>query len=196
MTTGLSTTPLSERLAERRKRQLDELDELTQRELKEHERDLKRLLSDARTTTVSAINSQNERLSASLNEAEQRQQQQAKQIEQRLAMAVVQAERLSRVGGIRSWTRPAAITLAVMLTISALVGSGILLTDRLIESRLVRLETLNTEIERAEALPRLPQGVAVRTLNDGHTYLTGIDSKTAWVGTLNDDTPVIRLTTE
>jgi len=187
---------LSERLAERRKRQLDELDELTQRELKEHERDLKRLLSDARTTTVSAINSQNERLSASLNEAEQRQQQQAKQIEQRLAMAVVQAERLSRVGGIRSWTRPAAITLAVMLTISALVGSGILLTDRLIESRLVRLETLNTEIERAEALPRLPQGVAVRTLNDGHTYLTGIDPNTAWVGTLNDDTPVIRLTTE
>lgn len=185
---------LNERLAERRAKQLDEMDELTQRQLREHESGLRRLLSDVQRTTESAIQSQSERLNKALNDVEERRGRQIENIEARLAKAADQAERLSQIGGLRSWARPVAITVAVMLTVGAVTAGGLLTADRLIDSKVARLEALNTEIERAQAMPRLPQGVEVRTLNDGQTYLTGIDPETAWVGTLNDDTPVIRLT--
>lgn len=196
MTTGLPTKPLSEKLAERRAQQLAEMDSVTQTQLSEHENALKQQLAAARHTTESAINDLNHSLSKQLNSVVAGQREQIEQIEKRLATAVAQAERLSRAGGLRSWTRPAAITVAVMLTVSALVGSGLLLTDWQINKRIQHLQTLNTEIQRAENLPRLPPGVEIREI-DGHTYLVGVDSNTAWTGTWGegaDQRPVLRLT--
>ena len=190
MTTGLSTKPLSEKLAERRAQQLAEMDSVTQTQLSEHENALKQQLAAARHTTESAINDLNHSLSKQLNSVVAGQREQIEQIEKRLATAVAQAERLSRAGGLRSWTRPAAITVAVMLTVSALVGSGILLTDWQINKRIQRLQTLSAEIQRAEELPRLGDHLEIRTI-EGEPYLVG----EAWTGTINDrQTPVIRLT--
>ena len=215
MTTGPSSKPLSEKLAERRKEQLAELDSATQQQLSEHEDALQQQLSAVRRTTESAIHDQAQRLSgalsevegrqmrrlssweAALNESEGRQREKIEGIEQRLSTAATQAERLSRIGGVRSWTRPAAITAAVMLAVGGVTASGLHLVDRLIDSRLERLSVLKEEIQRAAKAPRLPEGVEIRTLNDGHTYLAGIDSDHAWKGTTdNGQTPVIRLTTE
>ena len=117
MTTGPSKVNLNERLAERRAKQLDEMDELTQRQLREHESGLRRLLSDVQRTTESAIQSQSERLNKALNDVEERRGRQIENIEARLAKAADQAERLSQIGGLRSWARPVAITVAVMLTV-------------------------------------------------------------------------------
>lgn len=195
MTTGPLSKTLSERIAERRQQQLGEVERVTQRLLSEHENVLQQQLSDARRTTEDAIHAQSERLSAVLSESETQQRQQIEGIEQRLASAAAQAERLAQIGGIRSWTRPLAIALAVMVAVGVVTTSGLLLTDRLIDQRVERLTTLRQEIQRAEALPRLPQGVDIREI-EGHTYLMGIDPASAWVGTLNDDTPVIRLTQE
>ena len=195
MTTGPSKASLSERLAERRKKQLDQLDELTQRLLSEHESGLRRLLSDAQSTTASAIHRQNERLSTTLNETEQRQRQQIESIEKRLSAAADQAERLNKIGGIRSWTRPMAITMAVMLAVGGVTAGGLAVADRVFDSRLARLSALNTEIERAESQPRLPEGVEIRTLSDGESYLVGVDPNKAFTGTINDgQTPIISLT--
>ncbi|SDO41735.1 hypothetical protein [Vreelandella arcis] len=194
MTTGPSNKPLSEQLAERREKQLAELDELTQRLLSEHESGLRRLLSDAQSTTASAIHRQNEHLSTTLNETEQRQRQQIESIEQRLSAAADQAERLNKTGGMRSWTRPVAITVAVMLAVGGVTAGGLAVADRVIDSRLARLSALNTEIERAESQPRLPEGVEIRTI-EGESYLVGVDPKKALTGTINDgQTPVIGLT--
>lgn len=193
MTTGPSNTPLSERLAERRQKQLAELDDVTQRQLQEHESALKQQFDGVRRTTTNAISAHSQSLIDSLSQAEMRQRQHLEAIEKRLATASAQAERLSRVGGLRSWTRPAAITVSVMLTVAGVTAGGLHLTDRLIDSRWERLSVLNHEIQRAESLPRLPQGVDIRQI-EGHTYLTGIDPSNAWSGKLSDDTPVIRLT--
>lgn len=114
-------------------------------------------------------------------------------IEQRLSTAATQAERLSRVGGLRSWTRPLAITVSVMVAVAGITAGGLHLTDRLIDLRWERLSALNQEIQRAESLPRLPQGVEIREIQGG-TYLVGIDPDEAWVGILRDGTPVIELT--
>jgi hypothetical protein len=198
VTTGPSTKPLSEKLAERRAEQLAEMDSVTQTQLTEHENALRQQLAAARHTTESAINDLTQSLSKQLNSVTAGQREQIEKIEKRLATAAAQAERLSQVGGLRSWTRPAAITVAVMLTVSALVGSGILLTDWQINQRIQRLQTLNVEIQRAENQPRLPQGVEIRTIN-GQTYLVGIDAQQAWVGSVGEGAekqPVIRLTEE
>ncbi|WP_262488976.1 hypothetical protein [Halomonas sp. ANAO-440] len=218
MTTGPSSKPLSERLAERRQQQLAELDDVTQRQLSEHEKGLKQQLNDARRTTESAISDETQRLRTTLSEAlgqierqqtrrlsgwetalsdsEARQRQQIEGIEQRLSDAALQAERLSRIGGLRSWTRPAAITAAVMLAVGSVTAGGLHLADRLIDSRMDRLAVLNQEIQRAEeAAPRLPPSVEIRTIQ-GETYLVGIDPDEAWVGSLQDGTPVIQLTRE
>ena len=190
MTTGLSTKPLSEKLAERRAQQLAEMDSVTQTQLSEHENALKQQLAAARHTTESAINDLNHSLSKQLNSVVAGQREQIEQIEKRLATAVAQAERLSRAGGLRSWTRPAAITVAVMLTVSALVGSGILLTDWQINKRIQHLQTLNAEIQRAESMPRLGDHLEIRTIQ-GATYLVG----EAWIGKMEDDgTQVVELT--
>lgn len=197
MTTGVSNKPLSERLAERRKKQMDELDDVTQRQLSEHESALRRQLSDVRLTTETAIRKQSEKTTSALNEFRQQHQQQIQDIEEHLAKAANQAERLGRAGDIQSWIRPLSITLSVMLTVGAITSGGLLLTDRLIDNRLERLAMLHREILRVEQLPRLPQGVEIRTLNDGSTYLLGVDPDTMWAGTINDgQTPVIRLTKE
>ena len=192
--TGPSTTPLSEKLAERRQKQLDELDDVTQRLLSEHESDFRQQLSDARRTTESAIRAHSEHLATALSEVETRQTRQIQDLEQRLASAAEQAERLSRVGGLRSWTRPLAISVAVMIGIVGVAASGLLLTDRLIASRIERLATLKEDIQRAKEKPRLPQGVEIRTIQ-GESYLVGVDPDTAFIGTTNDgQTPVIGLT--
>lgn len=195
MTTGPSNTSLSERLAERRQQQLDVLEKSTQELLNEHESALRALLSDVRRTTEAAIRDQSQRVLLALSEAEKRQNQQIKAIEQHLASAANQAERLSQIGNIRSWTRPLAITLAVTLAVGTVTSGGLLLTDRLIDSRLERLATLRQGIQRAEQAPKLPQGVAIRAIK-GHTYLMGIDPKEAWTGSMDNGTSVIRLTTE
>lgn len=196
MTTGPSTKPLSEKLAERRAQQLAEMDNVTQAQLTEHENALKEQLAAARHTTESAINDLTHSLSKQLNSVTAGQREQIEQIEKRLATAAAQAERLSQVGGLRSWTRPAAITVAVMLTVSALVGSGILLTDWQINKRIQHLQTLNAEIQRAENQPRLPQGVEIHSIA-GESYLVGVDPDKAFTGTINDgQTPVIGLTRE
>lgn len=189
MTTGPSTKPLSEKLAERRAQQLAEMDSVTQTQLSEHENALKQQLAAARHTTESAINDLNHSLSKQLNSVVAGQREQIEQIEKRLATAAAQAERLSRAGGLRSWTRPAAITVAVMLTVSALVGSGILLTDWQINKRIQHLQTLNAEIQRAESMPRLGDHLEIRTIQ-GATYLVG----EAWIGNMEDGTPVVELT--
>lgn len=190
MTTGLSTKPLSEKLAERRAQQLAEMDSVTQTQLSEHENALEQQLAAARHTTESAINDLNHSLSKQLNSVVAGQREQIEQIEKRLATAVAQAERLSRAGGLRSWTRPAAITVAVMLTVSALVGSGLLLTDWQINKRIQHLQTLNAEIQRAESMPRLGDHLEIRTIQ-GATYLVG----EAWIGNMEDDgTQVVELT--
>ena len=189
MTTGLSTKPLSEKLAERRAQQLAEMDSVTQTQLAEHENALKQQLAAARHTTESAINDLNHSLSKQLNSVVTGQREQIEQIEKRLATAVAQTERLSRAGGLRSWTRPAAITVAVMLTVSALVGSGILLTDWQINKRIQHLQTLNAEIQRAESMPRLGDHLEIRTIQ-GATYLVG----EAWIGNMEDGTQVVELT--
>lgn len=213
--TGPSNTPLSEKLAERRQQQLAELDDVTQRQLSEHESGLRQQLSDVRRTTEAAISDETQRLRAMLSEAlgqierqqtrrlsgwetalsesEARQRQQIEGIEQRLSEAAIQAERLSRIGGLRSWTRPAAITAAVMLAVGSVTAGGLHLADRLIDSHMERLSVLNEEIQRAEQVPRLPRDVEIREIQGG-TYLVGIDPDTAWVGTLRDGTPVIALT--
>lgn len=194
MTTGASSNSLIENLAERREKQLAELDELTHRLLSEHESGLRRLLSDAQSTTASAIHRQNERLSTTLNETEQRQRQQIESIEKRLSAAADQAERLNKIGGMRSWTRPMAITVAVMLAVGGVTAGGLAVADRVIDSRLARLSALNTEIERAKTMPRLPEGVEIRTI-EGESYLMGVDPNKAFTGTINDgQTPVIGLT--
>lgn len=188
--TGPSTKPLSEKLAERRAQQLAEMDSVTQTQLSEHENALRQQLAAARHTTESAINDLNHSLSKQLNSVMTGQREQIEQIEKRLATAVAQAERLSRAGGLRSWTRPAAITVAVMLTVSALVGSGILLTDWQINKRIQHLQTLNAEIQRAESMPRLGDHLEIRTIQ-GATYLVG----EAWIGNMEDDgTQVVELT--
>lgn len=190
MMTGQSTKPLSEKLAERRAQQLAEMDSVTQTQLSEHENALRQQLAAARHTTESAINDLNHSLSKQLNSVMTGQREQIEQIEKRLATAVAQAERLSRAGGLRSWTRPAAITVAVMLTVSALVGSGILLTDWQINKRIQHLQTLNAEIQRAESMPRLGDHLEIRTIQ-GATYLVG----EAWIGNMEDDgAQVVELT--
>lgn len=178
---------MSERLAERRKKLLGELEGVTQRQLDEHASALQQLLNDARRTTESAIRAQSQHLTAALSDAEMQQRQQLEAIEQRLATAATQAERLSRVGGLRSWTRPLAITLAVMLAVGGTAAGGLLLTDRLIDSRLERLAGL------------LPQGVEIREI-DGQTYLVGIrvrqgseERRAGWAG-LWRGRPVVQLT--
>lgn len=192
--TGPSTTPLSERLAARRAQQMGELDDVTQRLLSEHESALQQQLSDARRTTENAIRAHSEHLATALSEVETRQTRQIENLEHQLASAAAQAERLSRVGGLRSWTRPLTITVAVMIGIGGVTAGGLLLTDRLIDSRIQTLMTLRDEIQRAESLPRLPQGVEVRTIQ-GESYLVGVDPNQAFTGTINDgQTPVIGLT--
>lgn len=201
MTTGPSNTPLSERLAERKAQQLGALEQSTQELLNEHESALQQLLNDARRTTENAIREQSLQLDTALNNAAAQQRQQLESIEQRLSTAAAQAERLSRAGGLRSWTRHLAITVAVTLGvtmgISVAVGGGLKLTDRLIASRWEELATLKQEIQSAEQAPRLPQGVKIQALSDGRPYLIGVDPDTAWAGTINNgQTPVIRLTEE
>lgn len=197
MTTGPSTKPLSERLAERRQRLLDETDSVTQQQLNEHASALQQQLSDARRTTEAAIDEMSRSTSAQLTAFMTEQRRQIEQIEHQLSTAASQAERLSRVGGLRSWTRPLAITLAAMLAVGVVTAGGLKLTDRLIDNRWQTLATLNDEIERAKQVPRLPQGVEIQTLSDGQPYLIGIDPKAAWHGTINDGkTPVIRLGSE
>lgn len=192
--TGPSTKPLSERLAARRAQQMGELDDVTQKLLSEHESALQQQLSDARRTTENAIRAHSEHLATTLSEVETRQTRQIENLEHQLASAAKQAERLSRVGGLRSWTRPLAITVAVMIGIGGVTAGGLLLTDRLIDSRIQTLMTLRDEIQRAENLPRLPQGVEIRTIQ-GESYLVGIDPDTTFTGTINDgQTPVIGLT--
>lgn len=192
--TGPSTTPLSERLAERRAQQMGELDDVTQRLLSEHESALQQQLSDARRTTENAIRAHSEHLATALSEVEMWQTRQIENLEHQLASAAAQAERLSRVGGLRSWTRPLAITVAVMIGIGGVTAGGLLLADRLIDSRIQTLMTLRDEIQRAESLPRLPQGVEIRTIQ-GESYLVGVDPNQAFTGTINDgQTPVIGLT--
>lgn len=192
--TGPSTTPLSERLAARRAQQMGELDDVTQKLLSEHESALQQQLSDARRTTENAIRAHSEHLATALSEVETRQTGQIENLEHQLASAAAQAERLSRVGGLRSWTRSLAITVAVMIGIGGVTAGGLLLTDRLIDSRIQTLMTLRDEIQRAENLPRLPQGVEIRTIQ-GESYLVGIDPDTTFTGTINDgQTPVIGLT--
>lgn len=192
--TGPSNTPLSERLAERKAQQLGALEQSTQELLKEHESALQQLLNDARRTTENAIREQSHQLDTALNNAAAQQRQQLESIEQRLSTAAAQAERLSRAGGIRSWTRPLAITTAVMLAVGGVTAGGLLLTDRLIDSRLERLAVLKEEIQRAEEAPKLlPQGVDIREI-EGGIYLVGIDPRTAWTGSLQNGTPVIELT--
>lgn len=194
MTTGGSNKPLSERLAERRAQQMGELDDATQKLLSEHESALQQQLSDARRTTENAIRAHSEHLATTLSEVETRQTRQIENLEHQLASAAKQAERLSRVGGLRSWTRPLAITVAVMIGIGGVTAGGLLLTDRLIDSRIQTLMTLRDEIQRAENLPRLPQGVEIRTIQ-GESYLVGVDPETTFTGTINDgQTPVIGLT--
>jgi len=196
--TGLSNTPLSERLAERKAQQLGALEQSTQELLKEHENALQQLLNDARCTTENAIRGQSRRLDTALSNAAAQQRQQLEAIEQRLSIAATQAERLSRAGGIRSWTRHWAVTVAVTLGatvgISVAVGGGLQLTDRLIDSRLGRLAMLQEEIQRAEQMPKLlPQGVEIREIQGG-TYLVGVDPREAWTGSLQNGMPVIELT--
>jgi len=191
VTIGPSNKPLSERLAERREKQLAELDELTQGLLSEHESGLRRLLSDAQSTIASAIHSQNERLISALSTAEKQQTQQIESIEKKLSTAAAQAERLSRLGGLRSWTRTMAITVAVMLAAGGVTAGGLAIADRLIDSRLQRLATLKQEIQQAESMPRLGDHLEVRTI-DGATYLIG----ETWTGNMSDGQPVIRLTQE
>ncbi len=192
--TGPLTTPLSERLAERRTQQMGEVDKLTQKLLREHESAFQQQLTAARRTTESAINAHSQHLNSALSEVETRQTRQIQTLEQRLASAAAQAERLSRAGGLRSWMRPLAITCAVMIGVSAATAGGLLLADRMIDSRIERLATLKQQIERAERLPRLPAGVGLHTAG-GHTYLTGVDPSQAFIGTINDgQTPVIGLT--
>lgn len=189
MTTGPSTKPLSEKLAERRAQQLAEMDSVTQAQLIEHENALKQQLAAARHTTESAISDLNHSLSKQLNSVVAGQREQIEQINKRLATAAAQAERLSQVGGLRSWTRPAAITVAVMLAVGGMTASGIAIADRLIDSRLQRLATLQQEIQRIEQMPRLGDHLEVITI-DGATYLVG----EAWKGNMEDGTPVIELT--
>lgn len=189
MTTGPSTKPLSEKLAERRAQQLAEMDSVTQTQLSEHENALKQQLAAARHTTESAINDLNQNLSKQLNSVVAGQREQIEQINKRLATAAAQAERLSQVGGLRSWMRPAAITVAVMLAVGGMTASGIAIADRLIDSRLQRLATLQQEIQRIEQMPRLGDHLEVITI-DGATYLVG----EAWKGNMEDGTPVIELT--
>jgi len=196
--TGPSNTPLSERLAERKAQQLGALEQSTQELLKEHESALQQLLNDARRTTENAIREQSHQLDTALNNAAAQQRQQLESIEQRLSTAAAQAERLSRAGGIRSWTRFLAITVAVTLGvtvgISAAVGGGLKLTDRLIDSRLERLAVLKEKIQAAEEAPKLlPEGVEIREIQGG-TYLVGVDPREAWTGSLQNGTPVIELT--
>lgn len=182
--TGPSNKPLSENLAEQRAQQLAEVHDMTQRLLTEHESAFRQQLNDVQRTTGNAI-----------REVETRQTKQLQTLEKHLENATRQARRLNRTGGIRSWMRTLATTVAVMIGITAATAGGLQLTDRLINSRLERLATLNQEIEQAENLPRLPEGIEIRTLGDGFTYLTGIDPDTAWTSTLQDGkTPVIRLT--
>lgn len=189
MTTGPSTKPLSEKLAERRAQQLAEMDSVTQTQLSEHENALKQQLAAARHTTESAINDLNHSLSKQLNSVMTGQREQIEQINKRLATAAAQAERLSRVGGLRSWTRPAAITVAVMLAVGGMTAGGLAIADRLIDSRLQQLTTLRQEIQRAEQLPRLGDHLEVRTI-DGGIYLIG----ETWTGKMTDGQPVIELT--
>jgi len=189
VTTGPSTKPLSEKLAERRAQQLAEMDSVTQTQLSEHENALKQQLAAARHTTESAINDLNQNLSKQLNSVVAGQREQIEQINKRLATAAAQAERLSQVGGLRSWMRPAAITVAVMLAVGGMTASGIAIADRLIDSRLQRLATLQQEIQRIEQMPRLGDHLEVITI-DGATYLVG----EAWKGNMEDGTPVIELT--
>lgn len=192
--TGPLSTPLSAKLAERRAQQLGELESLTQQQLNEHERALQQRLSDARHTTETAIRDQNQRLITALSEAETRQWQQIENIEQRLATATKHAERLSQIGGLRSWMRPLAITAAVMIAVGSLTAGGLAVTDRVIDKRLERLAELNDEAQQAKNQPRLPEGVKIEVIG-GHTYLVGVDSNQAFIGTLNDgQTPVIGLT--
>lgn len=197
MTVGSSNKPLSEKLAERQKDQLGKVENLTQEQLNEHVIALKQQLNTARDTTESAIRDQTERLTSALSEAETRQRGQIEGIESRLATAAAQAEKLSRIGGIRSWMRPAAITVSVMLAVGGVTVGGLAVADRVIDSRIERLTEINEEINRAKEQPRLPAGVEIRSLSDGQSYLIGVDPKRAWVGTLNDgQTPVIGLTRE
>ncbi|BCB62963.1 hypothetical protein HaloA020_36640 (plasmid) [Halomonas sp. A020] len=190
MTTGPSTKPLSEKLAERRAQQLAEMDSVTQTQLSEHENALRQQLAAARHTTESAINDLNHSLSKQLNSVVTGQREQIEQIEKRLATAVAQAERLSRAGGLRNWTRPAAITVAVMLAVGGMTAGGLAIADRLIDSRLQQLATLRQEIQRAESMPRLGDHLEIRTIQ-GATYLVG----EAWIGNMEDDgTQVVELT--
>ncbi|PAU74070.1 hypothetical protein CK498_24525 [Halomonas salipaludis] len=212
---------MSERLAERRQQQLAELDDVTRRQLSEHENALQQQLNDARRTTEAAISDETQRLRTMLSEAlgqierqqtrrlsgwetalsdsEARQRQQIEGIEQRLADAANQAERLGRIGGLRSWTRPAAITAAVMLAVGSVTAGGLHLADRLIDSRVEYLITLRQEIRRAENLPRLQEGmeIEVRTIQgENYLVLEGINPGMRVLTIDNGQTPVIPLTRE
>lgn len=210
-----SVSPAERRQALLNERLLHSLDEWMQQLRSEHESDWRQQFSAALSTTETAINDETQHLRSALSEAlgqverqqtrrisawettlsesETRQRQQIESIEQRLSAAATQAERLSRVGGLRSWTRSTAITVAVMLAVAGMTASGLMLADRLIDSRLERLTVLQQEIQRAERLPRLPQGVEIREIQ-GSTYLVGIAPDGARVGNLRDGTPVIELT--
>ena len=216
-----SVSPAARRQELLNERLMQSLDELMRQLRSEHESDWRQQFSDALSTTEVAINDQTRRLSSTLSEALSqvesrqtrrisgwetalsesgaRQRQQIESIEQRLSTAATQAERLSQVGGLRSWTRPLAITAAVMLAVVGVTASGLLLADRLIDSRLERLITLRQEIRRAESLPRLQEGmeIEIRTIQ-GEPYLVleGINPEMR-VGTIdNGQTPVIQLTRE
>ncbi|WP_253452451.1 hypothetical protein [Halomonas sp. Y3] len=214
-----SVSPVERRQALLNERLLHSLDELMQQLRSEHESDWRQQFSDALSTTETAINDETQRLRSALSEAlgqierqqtrrisgweqvlsesEARQRQQVEGIEQKLAAAATQAERLSRVGGIRSWARSMAITVAIMLAVAGVTASGLHLTDWLIESRKERLDSVNEKLKQAQRL--LPEGVEILEIND-QTYLVGLrvspdiqERGAGWIGIWGDH-PVVQLT--